>query len=66
MGARVPREAVDELVGLGKVEAVLEYEEREIRVWHLRVYWRARPNPSIPLPGAGRGNDGKDGKDGDS
>lgn len=40
MGGRVPREAIDELVGTGKIVAILEYEEPEIRVWHLRVYWR--------------------------
>ena len=52
-GQKVDRERVYEHVGYGEIEAVLEYQDEELGMWHLRVYWRdLTPDPSPERGGA--------------
>ena len=40
-GQKVDREKLYmEHVEDGKIEAVLEYQDEELGMWHLRVYWK--------------------------
>lgn len=58
MGGKVEKD--DWLVQIegdgGEVKAVLEYEEEELGLWHLRIFWKVREAGSSTVDGdAGMG-----------